>query len=332
MAAPIAPRRVLLVRLSHLGDIAQTLPLLHAVQAAWPGAEVAWAVQPEFSGLIGPLARVLPFERRGGAGAWRALRAEVRSFDPDLVLDAQGNWKSAVAARLAGRRARAIGFARSEWQEPLASRVTRPDHAPPAQGPHLVDRCLALARHAVGGPVEARLDPALDERERLRGAELLGDVGEAPILLHPGVPGDRRSWPKDRFAELARVLGERGRSVVVLTGPGEASVGRQLEADVRNARRHIVGQRGLRDLGGLLAAAHARGGRLVVGDSGPAHVAASVGLPVVLLAGPEDPSRTGPWPIAGTNGSPHRVAGPAWIPRAIESITVGDVVESLAPA
>jgi len=329
-----SPERILVVRLSHLGDIAQAIPLVHALRDRWPTAEIGWAAQPEFAALIEPLATVLPFEREGGLRAWLAFRAAARRFKADLVIDAQGNWKSAFAAWVAARGSgpcRRVGFALEHWQEPLAARITRPQLAPPADGPHLVQRALGLARRLTGVAPRPRLDPELTPEEREGGAQLLPGAGPAaPVLLHPGVPGDPRSWPSDAFRQLAGELIERGFEVTVITGPKEQAVGLELERALPEAH-HVVGQRGLRLLAAALEAAARRGGCLVSGDSGPAHVAASVGLPVVLIAGPEDPARTGPWPTAApaAPARTHRVPGPRWEVREITTVTVPDVRDAV---
>ena len=332
------PERILVVRLSHLGDITQAIPLVHALRDRWPAAEIGWAAQPEFAALIEPLATVLPFDRKGGLRAWLNFRAAARRFKADLVVDAQGNWKSAFAAWVAARGAgscRRVGFALEHWQEPLAARVTGPELAPASTGPHLIQRVLGLAAHLTGEPPRQRLDPALTPDESEQGARLLPSPGRAaPVLLHPGVSGDPRSWPADSFRQLGGELIDRGVEVTVITGPEEHAVGLELERALPGAH-HVVGQRGLRVLAAALGSTAQRGGCLVSGDSGPAHVAASVGLPVVLIAGPEDPNRTGPWPTAAAplpteeRVRPHRIPGPPWQARAITTVTVEDVRDAV---
>ncbi len=341
------PERVLIVRMSHLGDVAQALPLVHAIHGLWPGAEIGWAIQAEFAPIVEPFARIFPFDRKGGAKAWPRIRAAMRAWGPDVTIDAQGNWKSAVCTRLSGAPHR-FGFARSEWQEPIAARVAGLKHAPALPVPnaparaaeHLVARCQSIAALlGVSAPHELPMDPLLTEDEISRGRALLADAmgheDYSPItVLHPGVPGDPRTWPEAKFRELGQRLVQRGRRVLFLTGPGEAASGEALRAAVPEAS-HWVGQRGLRDLCAALHAVAQGGGELFVSDSGPAHVAASVGLPVRLLAGPEDPQRTGPWPTVTTEGSPHRLVTPeeaarpfAWSPRAIDSVSVDDAAHA----
>ena len=92
---PRAPR-ILLVRLSHLGDVVHALPLFHALRAAQPEAQIAWAVQAEFASLLEGLpglTRVIRFQRDEGLRAWGRLWRELRSFGADWTIDAQGNAK-----------------------------------------------------------------------------------------------------------------------------------------------------------------------------------------------------------------------------------------------
>ena len=147
--------RVVIVRLSHLGDVVQTLPLVHALRASVPDLELAWAVEPPFAELVAPLAQVFPFERHGGLKAWPRLARALRTFRPDLALDAQGNLKSAVATRASGAPRR-VGFAPADWREPF-HRLALTEHAPPAPGPHLVERVWSLARYIAREAVEGFL-------------------------------------------------------------------------------------------------------------------------------------------------------------------------------
>ncbi len=339
--------------MSHLGDIAQTIPLVHALRAKWPSVRLAWAVQPEFAGLIEPLVdEVIPFGRRDGAGAWPAIRRAMRQFAPDLAIDAQGNWKSAAAARLSGAPVR-VGFSRRRWQEPMAARVfgirtAEVQGRGGMAGPHLVERILGLGE-ALTGSASTRMDAAVTDEERSEASRILGKAaGERSkepgidVVLHPGVPGDPRSWSQGNYRDLGQQLLAAGRRVLVLTGPGESEVGAWIKGELPGAV-HLVGQRGLRPLAALFETLAANGAQIVCGDSGPAHVAASAGLPVVLIAGPENPACTGPWPvpapwaIEGPGASPHRVAGTwnvasptDWNPRPTAETTVECALQALA--
>lgn len=308
------PERILLVRLSHLGDVCHALPVFHALRASYPAAELAWAIQPEFAPLLDGLpglGRLFLFQRRGGFAAWPALRRELRAWGPDLAVDAMGNWKSAMVTLVSGAGTR-VGLNRRDWREPTAAlAMTR--RASPAPGPHAVERALHLARCVAPAPGPPRWDLPLSPDERSDGlsqlAALLPDRGRPRRLLHLAAPGDPRSLPLASFAALAEGFSRAGEDWLALSGPAEESVGEELarRLPAESGRAHLVGQRGLRELAALLAAAGSEGVRILSCDSGPCHVAAAVGAAVDLVAGPQDPALTGPWPVAGTPRSPHRV-------------------------
>jgi ADP-heptose:LPS heptosyltransferase len=305
--AVVDPKRIVLVRLSHLGDVVHALGVFHALHAAYPAAEIAWAIQTEFAELVADLpglTRTIHFDRRGGPAAWWRLRRELLAFAPDWAVDAQGNSKSAVVTRLAGA-ARRFGLSPADRQEPwLAGWST--DLAPPVAGPerHAMRRMEALVRVTVPlvhGPL--RLDAALSAAELARGEDELRARFpaplERPLLVHLSVPGDIRAWPPERWLELIRAARATGRAVGVLSGPAEAALGAELAAQLAPDPLvvHWIAQRGLRQLAAVFQVAARRGWTLVACDSGPMHLAAAHGLEVIALEGPQDGARTGPWPL-----------------------------------
>lgn len=296
------------------------LGVFHALHAAYPAAEIGWAVQTEFAGLLENLpglTRVIGFQRHGGLAAWLSLRAELARFRPDWTVDAQGNAKSGAVAWLS-RAARRVAPDRRDWQEPWAA-WTANEHAPPLAAParHALQRMEVLASQVVSGRAPAlRLDVGLSQVEEEHGARVLEQhlprVSGTPVLLHLSSPEDVRGWPAARWLELVRALRRAERGVLVLSGPGEARLGQALERELGPdvGITHWIGQRGLRELAALFTAAAHRELVLVSCDSGPMHLAAAQGLCVVALEGPQDGARTGPWPPA--NG--HRVVRSAQEP------------------
>jgi ADP-heptose:LPS heptosyltransferase len=310
------PQRILIVRLSHLGDVVQTLPLFHALRARYPAARIAWAVEPAARGLLDGLPgldRTIVFERRGGVRAWFALRRELAAFAPDLAVDAQANWKSAAVAWLSGATTR-LGPARADWRERSAHVLTNASAAPlGADELHAQERVLALAEHLCG-PFELRRDPGLSADERTDGRDQLRRLvpRDGPVcVVQVGAAGDVRTPPDALLVDSAAELLVRGVHVLVTAGPSDApraaEVARALErrapADGRTLTALHTEPEGLRRFAAWLAAASERGATLVCADSGPLHLAAAVGLRCVCLSGPFDPRRTGPWPIRGVSRS-----------------------------
>lgn len=314
--------RILLVRLSHLGDVVHALPVFHALRAAHPRARIGWVVQSEFAPLLDGLPGLdacIVFERRGGARAWLELAERLAAFDATWSVDAQGNLKSAMVA-LASRAPRRSGYAWRDWRERVGA-TTLNDAAAPAGAPgavvHAVERALALARHVGRADAPACFDLGLSADERAHGRAALAHRaprGAGPlVVLAPARAADVRSWPVAHLEALARGLARAERRVLVLGGPAEAAEGLALERALAGEPGvgHWVAQRGLRELAAVFVAAAEAGARFVGCDSGPLHLAAAAGLPCVVLHGPQDPRRTGPWPLPQTPGSAHRCVGAA---------------------
>lgn len=296
----VAPQRILIVRLSHLGDVVHALPVFHALRAQFPTARIGWAVQREFADLLRGLRgldELFIFNRRGGVRAWRELRAELARWAPDWSIDAQGNWKSAIASWISGASRRSAP-AREDWRERSGAWLAT-DRAPRAAGAHAIERMLALAAHVAPEGLRAhgpRFDVDSSDAE-LAAAARLHDQRQTSVVVHLATPGDVRSWPEQRFDELLSAFTQRGVRAWVVSGPAEAELGAQL-ARAHPTHAHAVGQRGLRELAACFTLAARAPASFVGCDSGPMHLAWACCMRVVCLSGPQDARRTGPWPTA----------------------------------
>ncbi|MGE3174309.1 MAG: glycosyltransferase family 9 protein [Planctomycetota bacterium] len=282
--------RVLLVRLSAMGDVVQSLGAVAALQAARPDWQLHFATQRENAPLLLELglAGVVAHDRRGGVRAvWRTARA-LRALRCDLALDLQGNAKSALLARLSGAPERVGAAAR--WRQEPWSRIglTR---CVEVDGP----RHPALVAHAV---VAAVAPDAVWHLPRLVAtaaevaavADRVRSLGVAPERPFRVVAVGRERDPRSqRRGGLAMELAPRDRPVLALLGPQEAGV--TLPAGVP-ALRQLAGS--VRELVALGALVSASGGDAVGPDQGPVHVLAAAGAPVTVLFGPQDPERTAP--------------------------------------
>ena len=282
--------RVLLVRLSAMGDVVQCLGAVRALHAARPDLQLCFVTQrenvPLLQGVPG-IAEVVAHDRRGGLSAWWRTRAVLRALRCDVALDLQGNWKSAICAWLAGCRHR-IGAGASGRQEPW-SRALLTDlvaiHGP--RHPALV--AMAVVRELA--PSALWLPPQLEATEDEVGAAAarVRDAGVDPtcpfLVVLLGRPEDPRSLRQVAIDASAA----NGRPVLLVAGPHEQGLslprGFPVLQQQRGELRHLVG------LGALVARV---GGEVLGADQGPAHVLAATGASVTVLFGPQDPALTAP--------------------------------------
>jgi ADP-heptose:LPS heptosyltransferase len=224
------------------------------------------------------------------AAAVRRHNAELRRRRFDLVLDAQGTYKSGALAALSGAPVR-VGFAPGAAREflPGAANVT----VDPGPGPHSrVERALGLLRPLGADPALAAAVLPEDPTQALAAASLWAAAGPPPrVLLSPGASRrqDYKRWPAERYGHLAAALGRRGMTVRIAWGPGEEDLAREVCRSA-GAPDLALPATPLPLLAELL-----RGADLFIGnDSGPMHLAWLVGTRVVALYGPTDPVLNAP--------------------------------------
>ncbi|HEU4383313.1 MAG TPA: glycosyltransferase family 9 protein [Anaeromyxobacteraceae bacterium] len=279
--------RILLVRYSALGDVVLATSVLEPLRERHPGARVEWvtdaAYAPLLEGLPG-LAAVHRLDRRGLRPSLELGRALAGRFD--VAVDLQGKLKSALVARAAARRR--LTFRR---RAPGRALLASLGWDPPLGRAHATE-LYAEALRPLGVERPGRPRVFLSPQARARAEEALAKVGRPAVALAPGARWATKRWPAERFARLAEALAADGASVVLCGGPADA----EALAAFRAACRAPVAA----DLSALpldaLAASLGRVRLLVACDSGPVHLAAAAGTPVLALFGPTSPARWGPPP------------------------------------
>ncbi len=296
--------RTLIIKPSSLGDIVQALPVLTALRESHPEARVAWLVNESLAGILEGhprLDEVIAFPRRrfGRIGRSLGATADFLAFIEDLrqrkftaVLDLQGLFRSGFIASATGAPSR-VGFGAARELAPLfyTDKVDVP-----TRDMHAVDRYMLLARHVgLAAPKATDHLPVTDEsraaaRRRLAEAGLEANRPLVAVSAHARWP--TKQWPAERFAEVIDRLHAETGARAVLVGSAAAAAGAASIAEASRARPiDLAGRTSLRELPAVIAEARA----MLTNDSGPMHVAAAVGTPVVAVFGPTNPARTGPY-------------------------------------
>jgi len=299
--------RILLIKLSAIGDVVQALPVLAALRRLYPRAFLGWVVGEAAAGLLvgHPLLdQVLVFPRRRlielavRPGRWPQLFVEgSRFFDAlraesyDVVIDLQGLLKSGVITGASRGRIK-LGFAGGRELSSLFLTERLPPYDPDE---HAVSRYLRLAAH-LGADVRGPEFPiAAGPRERAELSSLLGaaGVGDRPLAcINPGTAWESKRWTARGFAAVADHCRERwGMLPVVVGGPADRRLAGDIAAAARSQLLDFTGRTGL----GALALLYRQAGVVVSVDTGPMHLAAAAGAKVVALFGPTAPWRTGPF-------------------------------------
>ncbi|MES2684564.1 MAG: glycosyltransferase family 9 protein [Pseudomonadota bacterium] len=286
---PPAPKRILLIRLSAFGDVVIATGLLHGLKRAYPDAEIDWLVQPEFASLLRTqhaIAQVQVWPRKDWralfrSGRWLALWQAIRTFtaalrarDYDLVIDAQGLFKSRALARLAGGQQR-IGYDGNEpgrfWLHQLVQRHPEAHAQRRFIGDEHGPMLQALA---VQGAVIPQLDLPVPPVEKPY-------LVAAPFTTRP-----QKHWPEAHWISLLKMLAADGQRVLILGGPADAEAAARLVTG--------AGSEGIENLAGqtsLLAAAQCiAGATAVVGvDTGLTHLGFALQRPTLALFGSTRP-------------------------------------------
>jgi len=297
---------ILIVKLSAIGDVIHTLPSLAALRRCFPQAHISWVVEEAASDLLADhpmLDRVLVSRRkrlvrdlREGRDRWAALR-DIRGFvralrdrPYDLVIDFHGLFKSAVLVFLSRGRRR-LGY--DSLQE--GSGFFLNEKIPEDMNKHAVDRYLDFPRHLGCDTSNPEFPIALQEAHFARVAELLAafsiDTSRDFVAVSPVAYWETKLWDEAKFAAVCdRIARELGLPVVFTGESAEGPIER-IRALMEQPSASVAGATTLREL----AALYRQSAVLLTTDSGPMHLAAAVGTPVVALFGPTSPERTGPY-------------------------------------
>lgn len=302
--------RILLVKLSSIGDIVHTLPAAAAIKRKFPDSRLFWVAErgsaellrnnPILDGLIEVDTRAL---RRGKAvlgktweAAFRQFR-ELRAAELDLSIDFQGLLKSATIAKVSGAKRR-FGFDKEDLREP-ASRMLLTDRVAVESRQNVVLKNIELAESSIAAFLgdddlkleKIRLDFPIgtSDDDKRDASEIASRAGNRFAILNPGGGWVTKLWHAEKYGELADNLSnELGVTPVLAVGPREAALAERVKLASRSGSI-VEASLGLKAFYELAKLAEI----YVGGDTGPTHLAVAAGCPVVGIFGPTEWWRNG---------------------------------------
>ena len=312
--------RLLVVRLSAMGDIIHTLPAAAALRRAFPHATLGWLIEERWAELLctlrhpragrrSPQRPLVDCVHSVNTAEWRrapfsfntwqqmaAGLSQLRGIQYDAAIDFQGAVRSALLARWSGAP---IVYGSAQPRENVASMFYTRKVLLQTQGTHVVEQALALAGAVVSSAVvssaiiptqtaEARVEFPVDRDAENKIAGFTAERNEFAIL-NPGAGWGAKRWPVERYGQVAKELAKDGLCSLINYGPGEEELAVAVEDAGAGAARKISCS-----ISELIALT--RRARLFIGgDTGPMHLAAALKIPVVAIFGPTNPARNGPF-------------------------------------
>jgi heptosyltransferase-1 len=301
---------ILIVKLSAIGDVIHTLPALNAVRKHYPDASITWLVEEDAAPLVqghNALDRVLVSKRKRWLKKLKKLSIlntikeiygfirELRDTRYDMILDFQALLKSGILIAFARSR-RKIGFGKGlEHMEHsyifLNERIPAVD-----MEIHALSRGMMLL-NAVGIPTnKIEYNLPISNHDRSNIDDLIEQYGingvKFFVAINPVAKWETKLWPNSKFSELADMLIDRYDMKVVFTGGiKDYSTIQDIMSSMKGQAINFAGKTTLNEL----AALYEKAVLVISTDTGPMHLAAAMGTPVVALFGPTAPWRTGPY-------------------------------------
>ncbi len=314
----LSGKRILLVKPSSLGDIVHTLPLAHAIKRCFSSSYIGWIVQQQFKAILENdpaideiISISIPSTSEPGAGFWSILKATVATistyrnlrmrFKPqpyDLILDLHASFRSGLLGGTNPDGLR-IGF---EDAKELNTLFQHRKITTGLEAIHAVDKNMLFATHlgCAAHPDDFKLIHSRATTERAK--RFLEEAGQSEadrvVYANPAARWVTKHWESNKWAQLADLLIQRAGAAVIFAGaPADVDYIQQITAQMKESPVVAAGKLNLAEAAALMELSS-----VYVGvDSGPMHIAAFVGTPVVALFGPTDPAKVGPY------GSGHKV-------------------------
>lgn len=298
-------KKILIIKLSAIGDVVQALPALEAIKSAFPTSSVTWVVEEAAAGILEGHPQIDTM-LVSGRKSWVRMLGRPRTFREgllkiasflqalratryDIAIDLQGLFKSGILVGLA-RADRKIGFGGSREHASCFLNERLPAYD---KNKHALERYLDVARYLGAREISPSCTLPIG-KERSAIAQRLSDAGltrKPLIIINPVARWETKLWPEQNFAALAERLIAEKQATIIFTGSraDHATVTRILNM----MKKHAVnwaGETTLKELAALASLADL----FVTTDTGPMHLAAAAKAKVLALFGPTAPWRPGP--------------------------------------
>jgi heptosyltransferase I len=322
MAVNPVPHSLCLLRLSALGDATHVLPLVRALQRAWPATALTWVIGRGEAKLLEGLdgVELVVFDKKAGFAGWRDLRARLAGRRFDALLNLQLALRAGLVST-AIRAARRIGYDRARSKEGHSLFI---DERIPAAGHHVLDafQQFLVPLGLAPGAIEWRMPVPADARD-WAAAQLPGDT--PTLVISPCSSHVLRNWRAERYAAVADHAASRGWRIAIVGGRSELErrTADAIVAAMAAPAIDLVGKDTLKQLLALLE----RATLVLTPDAGPMHMANAMGTAVLGLHACTDAERSGPYSDRRWTVNRHAEAAERFMRRPAASLRWGQRIE-----
>lgn len=298
------PKKILIIKLSALGDLVHTLPVPRALRKEYPDSYIVWMIEERYQELLynNPdideiiTIRTKVWRKKWSKETFNEIQQTVNNLRQkkfDIVFDLHGLIKSGIIAMLSGAKTK-IGFHKNNCKEKVSSIFTNIKGPYMAGGIHVVDMYLTLVQSTLGVKTDVKQFPICipeAQEQKIEGFfQSHPELTANPIVgINPGAGFESKLWKMERFAKLSdRIANEMGYSILLLWGPGEEQKAKQIAKSMEE-KCWVAPATTIQES----IALYKRLELLVSCDSGPLHLCSALDVPTVSLFGPTDPVRNG---------------------------------------
>ena len=282
---------ICILRLSAIGDVCHAVSAVQAIQRHNPNARITWVVGKVEAMLLADLPGVelVVFDKKQGKAAYQQLKQSFKGRRFDVLLHMQVALRANLAARVIPARVK-VGF---DWHRAKEGHFLFTNHRIAAEKEsHVLEGFRGFAK-AIGVPhYEPKWEMPVTEQDFAFADDVLGGFDKV-LVLSPAASKAERNWLPERYAALADYANQQGFSVVITGGPTELEVNlaKDIESHLNCNALNLVGKTNLKQLLCVLA----KSDLVIAPDTGPAHMAVTMGTPVIGLYAHSNPARTGPY-------------------------------------
>ena len=282
---------ICILRLSAIGDVCHAVSAVQAIQRHYPSANITWVIGKVEAALLEglPGVKLVVFDKKQGKAAYRRLRERFKNTQFDVLLHMQVALRANLAAACIPAKIK-LGF---DWRRAKEGHSLFVNKRIVQQtGAHTLEGFAGFAS-AIGVPdYKPVWSMPVGESHRAFAKQHVGDLGKV-LVIAPAASGSERNWLPQRYAEVAKYAHSQGFSIVLTGGVAELEL--RLAAEIISFADfpivNLVGKTSLKELLCVVEQASL----VIAPDTGPAHMAVTMGTPVIGLYAHSNPARTGPY-------------------------------------